>query len=277
MALDFTQFFERYEELVSEVDAVFNKFETDFPEQVRCEKGCSDCCYALFDLSLVEALYVNHHFRERFAGLERNDIMERAADIDRQLFRLKRELWKASQAGKSTEEIFETVARTRMRCPMLGEGDLCVMYDKRPITCRLYGVPTAIEGKGHTCAKSGFKGGEKYPTVHVDMIHERLMDISRDIAEHLGSKYKAIHEMLVPLSMALVTDYNEDYLGVRKPGDDAKPEAAAPAPQPQAPGASIPKMEDAPSEACNTCDSDKSLCASCKENSFSIVLGGDDE
>ncbi|WP_245628754.1 hypothetical protein [Salidesulfovibrio brasiliensis] len=170
------------------------------------------------------------------------------------------------------------MARTKMRCPLLGEEDLCTMYDKRPITCRLYGVPTAIEGKGHTCAKSGFKGGEKYPTVHVDMIHERLMDLSRDISEYIGSKYKAMHEMLVPLSMALITDYNEEYLGVPKPGDDGKKQAA-PAAQPgaQAAAGGIPKMQDAPSEACASCDSDKSLCATCKDNQFSIVLGGDGE
>lgn len=274
MALDFTPYFERYEALVAEVDAVFKKFENDFPNEVKCEKGCCDCCYALFDLSLVEALYVNHHFGQRFSGKDRNDVMERAADTDRKLFKLKRDLWKASQAGKPAGEIFETVAKTRMRCPLLGEGDLCVMYERRPITCRLYGVPTAIEGKGHTCAKSGFKGGEKYPTVHVDMIHERLMDISREMSEYIGSKYKAMHEMLVPLSMAIITDYNEEYLGVQKAGD--KPEAAAaPETKPASPG--IPEMKDAPSEACASCDSDKSLCATCKDNSFSIVLGGDAE
>lgn len=272
MALDFTPFFERYEALVAEVDAVFQKFENDFPQEVRCEKGCCDCCYALFDLSLVEALYVNHHFGNRFSGMERNEVMERAADADRKLFKLKRELWKASQAGKPASEIFDAVARTRMRCPLLGDEDACVMYDRRPVTCRLYGVPTAIEGKGHTCAKSGFEGGKQYPTVHVDMINERLMDISRDLAEYIGSKYKAMHEMLVPVSMALITDYNEEYLGVKKA--DA---AAKAAPEARKPSAGIPDMKDAPSEVCASCDSDKSQCSSCKENSFSIVLGGDGE
>ena len=43
----------------------------------------------------------------------------------------------------------EEAARIKCRCPLLGDDDRCLLYQARPITCRLYGVPTAIAGQGY--------------------------------------------------------------------------------------------------------------------------------
>ncbi|WP_147820973.1 YkgJ family cysteine cluster protein [Salidesulfovibrio onnuriiensis] len=273
MALDFSKYFDRYEELVAEVDNLFVRFEKDFPDQVKCEKGCCDCCYALFDLSLVEALYINHHFREQFSGRDKNAVMEAADQADRQIFKLKRKLFKASKEGKGAHEIMSEVARARVRCPMLGEGDLCRMYDRRPLTCRLYGVPTAIAGKGHTCAKSGFVAGEKYPTVSMDALHDRLLAISQELADDIQSRYKQLGDVLMPLSTAVLNIFNDEYLGIR----DAEPKEQAA--KPAAPKPVEPKAPEAApvSEACASCTEDKSKCQTCAEKSFSIVLGGPDK
>ncbi len=285
MALDFSKYFERYEELVGEVDKLFATFEKDFPDQVKCEKGCCDCCYALFDLSLVEALYVNHHFNERFGGIEKNAIMEAADKADRQIFKLKRKLFQSNQKGVSARDIMEEVARTRIRCPMLGEGDVCRMYDKRPLTCRLYGVPTAIAGQGHTCAKSGFMAGETYPTVSMDALHDRLLAISQELADSLNSQYKQLGDMLMPLSTAILNTFTKEYLGVK----DGKPlidpefhekaaEMEAPSVPPQSASTGLKASGAVPqSEACGSCTEDKSKCRTCAEKSFSIVLGGPDK
>ena len=79
---------------------------------------------------------------------------------------------------------------------MLGPDDRCVLYEQRPVTCRLYGVPTAIHGKAHVCGKCGFARGGAYPTVAV------------------GSRYRELHTVYVPVSMALLTKYDDAYLGV---------------------------------------------------------------
>lgn len=264
MALDFTEYFKKYEELVADVDNLFARFEKDFPDKVKCEKECCDCCYALFDLSLVEALYINHHFTEAFRGMERTRIMDASDKYDRQVFKLKRKLFKSSQQGLSPQEILEEVARARIRCPLLGEDDLCSMYDRRPLTCRLYGVPTAIGGKGHTCAKSGFVAGEKYPTVQMDALHDRLLAISQEIADSISTRYAQLGDMLMPVSTAIMTEFSDSFMGVRT----GTPKQAQPVEQP-APAASAPV-----SGACASCTEDKSKCQTCSENSFSVVLGG---
>ncbi|MUM78014.1 YkgJ family cysteine cluster protein [Pseudodesulfovibrio sp. F-1] len=274
MALDFSEYFKRYEAIVAEVETVFDKFETEMGDLVKCGKGCSDCCHALFDITLAEAIYINHKFNELFSGLERSNVLNRADTADRQIHKLKRKVFKASQEGRPASEILLEVSRARVRCPMLSDDNLCVMYEHRPITCRLYGVPTSIAGEAHTCKLSGFKGGEKYPTVNMDIILDRLIGIGRDLQKGIGSRYKELGDMLVPLSMALVTDYDEEYLGVNVPdkvvGSDRQTAASAtkaPAPRPitiKAPGGA--------GDACSSCTESKSACESCTSNT--IVLGG---
>ena len=108
------------------------------------------------------------------------------------------------------------MAEYRVPCPLLNDSNLCDLYDDRPITCRLYGVPTAIGGQGHTCGLSAFEPGKTYPTVNLDAIQNRLFEISNDLVAALGSRHVKMGEMVVPLSMALLTIYSEDYLGVGK-------------------------------------------------------------
>ncbi|CCH50330.1 YkgJ family cysteine cluster protein [Pseudodesulfovibrio piezophilus] len=268
MALDFTEYFERYEAVVADVDAVFKKFETEMGELVKCGKGCSDCCYALFDITLPEAIFINKKFNENFSGLERSVIMERADQADRQIHKLKRRVYRASQEGRSASEILMEVSKARVRCPMLGDDNLCAIYDFRPITCRLYGVPTSIGGEAHTCNQAGFKGGEKYPTVNMDIVIDKLIAIGRDLQKGVNSRYKELGEMLLPLSMALVTEYDEAYLGVQKEAatEGAPPEKAT------KPAVGIKAPDAAESDACASCSESKSACETCETKT--VVLGG---
>jgi Fe-S-cluster containining protein len=112
------------------------------------------------------------------------------------------------------------MAAERVRCPLLNSDGLCDLYEYRPITCRLYGLPTAIGGIGHTCGRSGFVEGQQYPTVNLDMIQKRLYVISAEFVSQINSKFVKMAEMLVPLSMAILTAYDENYLGIKE--DDPK-------------------------------------------------------
>jgi hypothetical protein len=71
-----------------------------------------------------------------------------------------------------------------------------------------------IGGEVHTCSLSGFNPGQKYPTVFMDKIQDRLLDMSQRMVESLPTKHTRLAEVLVPLSMALLTEYDQDYLGL---------------------------------------------------------------
>ena len=218
MALDFSEFFDRYEKIVADVETVFEKVSAEHKDCVACGKGCSDCCYAMFDLTLVEALYLNHHFGKAHKGMGRTTILDRADTADREAYKFKRQIFKASQEGTSAQEILAQVASMRIRCPLLDEKDECALYEHRPITCRLYGIPVASTGITHTCGLSGFEQGGKYPTVNIDKLHDQLLIISKEIVRAVNSQFTGLHELLVPVSMAMITDFNEDYLGVKREG-----------------------------------------------------------
>lgn len=223
MSIDFTPFFEQYEALLKAADAVFEKVRKEYPQCVRCAEGCSDCCHALFDLTLVEALYIHHRFNQVFADRpeEKEAIIAQANAADRQVYKIKKDAYKALEAGASEEEILADLAKKRLRCPLLNPQDLCSLYDYRPITCRFYGIPTAIGGKGHTCGRSAFDTGEPYPTVNLDLIQRRLYEISDALVKSLQTRYVKMSEMLVPLSMALLTVYDDEYLGILNPSGEA--------------------------------------------------------
>lgn len=213
--MNFEPYFKHYEMVVSQVESAFEKVKTEYSQCVKCKVGCDDCCHALFDLSLIEAMYIKSKFDERFKGDHRSLLIEKANETDRNIYRIKRAAFKEHESGKPEAEILRDMAHHRVRCPLLNDNCQCDMYEVRPITCRLYGIPTEIGGKGHTCGLSGFEEGRAYPTIKLEVIQQRLYDISFALANDIKSRYPDLAQMLVPLSMALLTDYSMEYLGVR--------------------------------------------------------------
>ncbi len=161
--------FKDLEELLAEVDGNFAEVRRKYPREVRCRKGCTDCCYAPFDLSLVEAIYLGRAFR-RLPRRQRREVERRLEKYERD--------WQTRVPKPATPFLLSTV---RLRCPFLDDKGLCVVYEWRPVTCRIYGLPLAIEGETFVCPRSGFEPGKTYPTVIFPEILRRLAEISEKI------------------------------------------------------------------------------------------------
>lgn len=212
--------FDKYEALVKQVDEVFETVRREHADCVKCQLECADCCHALFDLSLVEALYLNRRFIAEVADGRKKEVLAEANKIDRDIYRLKRKAFKAVDSGEKTEaQVLLEMAAERVRCPLLNSEDRCELYPFRPITCRLYGIPTSIDGRGHTCGLSGFKEGQSYPTVNLDAVNAKLHALSQEVVDLLQSKHVKMGDLLMPLSMALLTVFDASYLGL--PSDEA--------------------------------------------------------
>jgi len=169
-------------------------------------------------MSLIEAMYLNHKFIERYPfGEIRSNIVEAANEADRKTYKRKRQLYRESMKGSDPRELLNAMAKERIRCPLLDNENKCIMYDARSITCRLYGIPTNIGGKAHTCGLSKFEAGKPYPTVSLDTIQDRLGKISLDLCKSIKSRFKELPGVYVPVSMALVTNYDKEYLGLTQP------------------------------------------------------------
>jgi Fe-S-cluster containining protein len=224
MDIDLKPYFDKYEALVEKAEAAFNRVKASHAECVKCEEKCSDCCFALFDLTLIEALYIHHKFNQQFKGSARIELVEKANRADRRIYKIKRNAFKEFQAGRNEGELLAQMALERVRCPLLSEKDLCDLYDYRPLTCRFYGIPTAIGGAGHTCGKSEFKQGEQYPTVNLDSVHNQLQQISAELLRDIKSKNIKLVDLLVPVSSAMVMDFDEVFLGIaEEPQEQPQP------------------------------------------------------
>ena len=68
------------------------------------------------------------------------------------------------------------------------------------------------------------KEGQQYPTVNLDMVHGQLQEISAELLRDIESRNIRLADILVPLSMALISDYDDAYLGVGElPVEEPKP------------------------------------------------------
>ena len=178
MDIDFTPYFKEYEALTILTDSIFHQVKKQFPKAIKCKLQCSECCHALFDLTLIEAIYINHKFNDKFKDDKKKRLLEQTNKSDRMVHQLKRKAVKELKAGTSEDEILVGLSTAKVRCALLNDKEKCELYEHRPITCRLYGIPISIAGSSHTCGLSDFVEGEKYPTVNIDQIQNKLYEIS---------------------------------------------------------------------------------------------------
>jgi Fe-S-cluster containining protein len=153
---------------------------------------------------------------KNFSGKSKNDIFELAGKTDRVLVKMKRNAFKEVKKGGDELEIVAKMSQERIRCPLLGEDNLCVMYEHRPITCRVYGIPTSTAGVSHICGRTNFIQGKPYPTMNMDKIYGQLQLLSAQLIQDINSDKIKMHEILIPVSMTIITEFTEDYLGVKK-------------------------------------------------------------
>jgi Fe-S-cluster containining protein len=221
MIFDYSPYFKKYLALVEAADQVFDGMLKKYPELVKCKIECSDCCHALFDLTLIEAIYINHQFNKKFEGMDKQQILEKANKMDRYIYRIKRKAYQALRNGEQEGEILNDLSSETVRCPLLNDKNRCDLYEYRPLTCRFYGVPVAISGEAHICGKTGFLKGHPYPTVKMDAIHRKLQEITAELVRDINTQYIKLADLLVPLSMALLTVYDEQYFGIDTPDNEA--------------------------------------------------------
>lgn len=274
--MDFSEFFKKYEKIREGVDKVFAQVCSTHPEQVRCGLGCSDCCNALFDLSLVEALYLNARFNQAFTGATRSRILDRADQAEREGEKIKRMAHRALQEGRPPSEILAEIAKARLRCPLLDEKDLCELYEHRPLTCRLYGIPTNIGGEAHTCGRSGFTPGVAYPTVNLEKLQDALLALSRELVASLRTRHTKMADVLAPVSMTLMNAYDADYLGIIQEKGQGQPRARKPAAaRPKSAAATSRPAKTAPAGApvdCASCNTEQGSdqCSSCSTMNWDL-------
>lgn len=198
------ELFREYERLVTGADAAFRKMERDHGERIRCAKHCVDCCHAIFGLFLIESVYLKQLFDELGAN-EKAAVLLRADKADKALAALEKSLKERNDPHLQSYAL----AREKIRCPLLDDNDECVLYPFRPITCRVYGIPTVIGGRAFVCGQAGFEEGQSYPAFDLDAVYRSLHRLSRELLVRAGETDLERADFLVSVSKTLKSSLEE--------------------------------------------------------------------
>lgn len=134
-----------YKELLGRIDAWYRSVKERHPDQVPCARGCRDCCVGLFDVSLAD----RDLLREGLASADpaiRRDIEARAGALLSRLREVAPDLGDTLDgwAADLIDDLCD--AAGEVECPVLGQEGECRLYDHRPLTCRMSGVPVVDLG-----------------------------------------------------------------------------------------------------------------------------------
>lgn len=136
------QILQEYAALLQSVDRWFARSIAAAGDAVVCSKGCSDCCRGLFDITLLDACLLKRGF-DRLPEQVRERVTDKA--------RIRIEALQAIRPGLEhpyilnvwPEEEWDEMMpdEDETPCPLLSDDGTCLVYDHRPMTCRLHGLP----------------------------------------------------------------------------------------------------------------------------------------
>jgi Fe-S-cluster containining protein len=136
------QVLKQYQALLSLVDAWFAKSMRRYPDKIACSNGCSDCCRGLFDITLLDAYYLRYGFESLPPDVKESVRQKCLARLETM-----RKQWPEFDQpfllNYRPEEDWELLMpeEDETPCVLLGDDGRCLVYQYRPMTCRLHGLP----------------------------------------------------------------------------------------------------------------------------------------
>lgn len=132
----------RYGALLREVDDWFRTCSSNYPDQIVCRSGCSSCCRGLFDITLLDAVYLKRgvdQLCESLRGRLISAANERLNSLSAE-FPAFAEPWLLNVIPEVKWD-FLMPEEDETPCLLLSETGECLVYEHRPMTCRLNGIP----------------------------------------------------------------------------------------------------------------------------------------
>lgn len=123
-----------YKNVLDRADEFFRDVARTQPQNLQCGRGCSLCCYGLFEIGSADVPLIDEGLQALHPS-RRKMIVRRAVEIVASSAHPN--LRECSPIVK--EEFFERTATTP--CPNLNERGECLMYENRPLVCRTFGLP----------------------------------------------------------------------------------------------------------------------------------------
>lgn len=183
--VDLKPFFQDYELLLEKVDAVFKKAAAEDSSRLSCGLETEACCFRWVDLHLIEAAYLNHKMNKTLKATERKAAIERATGVIKRVQELSRRL---EQEGRHSEKkrLRLLYAQEKIKCPLNLDAK-CILYDARPIGCRIYSLDTSTGDKPEIFGDFVQRSKLSKANTDLDKVYQSLERLSRNVLHALTS------------------------------------------------------------------------------------------
>ncbi len=196
----------RYCELLSQADDLYKAVYEKHGDLINCKPGCDQCCSVYYQISLIEAFYING-IAKRLLTPEQLERAITKAGAGEKVFREAKSYLESLKVNQAALE--EAAAKLVIPCPLL-EDHGCVLYDHRPVTCRLYGLPQQIGSRVISCPLNNFEKGENYNTVFIDKIQKLVAKYSKEFLQDMIGRNPS-RPILFSISGALLTSFDKKF------------------------------------------------------------------
>jgi len=161
-------------QIASAWEAEFGRNQRLHGTKIKCQRGCTDCCHHLFQITELEAAFIAHALKS-MPGEKRLPMEERAQKYIEDREELLAECHVPDAWGSLPPP------GLRLACPALEDG-ACQIYEHRPLICRKYGMPLYNPQKPEQvfACELNFLPGEEILDSQLVQIHTNLC---RDAAE----------------------------------------------------------------------------------------------
>lgn len=132
----------KYRKLLQKVDGWFAGCVEKHQNAIRCRTGCSGCCRGLFDITLLDACLLKSGF-DLLDPETKLSVLDKAKGCLAGLKVIWPDFDNPYILNYRPEEEWELLMPEddETPCPLLGMDGTCLVYDFRPMTCRLHGLP----------------------------------------------------------------------------------------------------------------------------------------
>jgi len=212
--VDLSTYFGEYEALVEKAEHIFQNASARQPDLQSCGRDTDACCRKHLSLQFIEAAYLNHHLNRILSSKDREKVIHRGVEMGRPI---------GGMTQVSTEELTESAEETAFQDrEMLGRGGKgeylcplnvdhqCLLYFRRPIACRLFGVQ-----EGAVLQKENDLQKEQEPfEKHRHEINMTLYEISRRLFFALNGMFLEGRSFVFPMPHVVSGRFIQDYFAV---------------------------------------------------------------
>lgn len=186
-----------YQELLQQIDRWFALSIERYPELIACQSGCSGCCRSVFDITMLDAYFLKLGFDRLSAEIKEQVLAKCQTRLDLML-----EQWPEFRhpfvLNQHPEEDWEALMpdEDETPCVLLDDNGRCLVYENRPMTCRLHGLPL-IDSDG-------------------EVLHDEWCTLNFTDCDPLELEgLRAPFDSMIRQEVALIRDFTRELLGER--------------------------------------------------------------